>query len=151
MATRTAPSVLLGEGEHLADAAVQRPWRNAARLSSMGNVAEGFLARAGFDRAPWLTIALGSGIVLWFALATPWQWCSAIGLALLAAIAAGAGWRGRDDRWRLRVAVVGISLALALGTTIIWARSATVGEAAIDRPAAVWLDARVLQREEQPA
>ena len=91
MATRSVPQVPIGEGEG-PDAAVQQSWRNAVRLSSMGDALEAFLARAGFDRAPWLTIALAAGIALWFVLDSPWQWSAAIGVALLAAVAAAAGW-----------------------------------------------------------
>ena len=66
MATRPTPLVPLGEDP--GDAALQQPpWRNAARLSSVADAAESFLARAGFDRGPWLAVALAGGIAAWLA------------------------------------------------------------------------------------
>jgi competence protein ComEC len=150
MATRSVPQVPMGEGGSV-DAAVQQSWRNRARLSSMGDLAERFLARAGFDRAPWLAIALAAGIAAWFLLDDPWQWSAAIGLALMVALGCSTAWRGAESRTYLRQAVLGLALAFALGVFAIWARSAIVGAPAIERPKVVWIDGRVVAREEQPA
>lgn len=155
MATGTAPLVPLfegdGEGAQPADAAVQQQWPKGARLSSLAGRAELFLASSGFDRAPWLVVALAGGIAAWFALPGPDHWQAFAAMCLLAAIAAAALWRGRDDRMALRTAVVAVGLLLALGTGSIWLRSATLGAEPIARPQVMWIDGRVLARENQPA
>jgi competence protein ComEC len=67
MATRQPPLVPLGDEP--ADAALQQPpWRKTARLSSVADAADAALARAGFDRGPWLAIAFAGGIAAWFVL-----------------------------------------------------------------------------------
>ncbi len=134
-----------------ANAAVQRPWRRVGHLSSAGTRLDRFLGAAGFDRGPWLTVFFAAGIAAWFLLAKPWQWASAIGVALLLALAAMALWRDRDDRAELRLAVTALALVFVLGVLTIWARSAMVGVPPISRPEAMMIQARVLQREEQPA
>ncbi|MGB7408670.1 MAG: ComEC/Rec2 family competence protein [Pontixanthobacter sp.] len=112
---------------------------------------EQFLARAGFDKGPWLVVAFATGIAAWFVLNSPWQWISAIGAALLAAIGAVAAWRGIDGRATLRTAIVGFAVMFALGTVAIWARSASVGAEAIEQPTVTIITASVLERDEQPA
>lgn len=151
MATSTAPHVPMGEGPEPADAAVQRTWRMAARLSSLGDRADTFVASAGFDRAPWLTIAFGSGIAAWFLLDHAVQWLAAIAAALLAAIAAAAIWRGQDGRAAVRLAVVSLSLLFAAGIGTAWTRSAVVGAEPIAAPQVTVITGRVLERQEQPA
>jgi competence protein ComEC len=155
MATSTAPHVPTGEGQGASpdgfDAAMQRTWRKAARLSSLADRAETFVASAGFDRAPWLTVAFAGGIASWFALGTPWQWLAALGAALLTAIAAGAVWRGADHRAALRLALVSLALVYAAGLATVWVRSEVVGAEPIKRSAVTVLTGRVLERQEQPA
>ncbi len=112
---------------------------------------EGWLERAGFDRAPWLAIALAGGIVGWFALPGPAWWVGAIGVGLLASLAALAFWRDCDTRQQLLRAVVTIGLLTAFGTGLVWTRSAMVGAEPTKRPQAPWIDGRVLVREDQPA
>ena len=70
------------------------PWQTMRRLSSTRGLggrlldgAERFLGEAGFDRAPWLTVAFAAGIASWFVLKTPFQCIAAVGTALLIAIA----------------------------------------------------------------
>jgi len=93
MATRVTPLVPLGEEP--GDAALQQPpWRKAARLSSAADAAEAFLARAGFDRGPWLAVALATGIAAWFALPSAGWWVAAMGAGLILALGALALWRG---------------------------------------------------------
>ena len=130
---------------------MQRTWRTDRDLSSFLALAEAFLLRAGFDRGPWLAVAFAGGIAAWFALRSPWQWSAAIGGCLLTAMAAVALWREREDRIQLRIAVIGISLAVATGVAIVWLRSASVGAEAIDYPRVERFEARILEREEQPA
>jgi competence protein ComEC len=102
MATRQTTVPL---GDEPADAAMQQsPWRKTVRLSSAGDAAEAMLARAGFDRGPWLAVAFAGGIAAWFVLPGPAQWVLIANLGLLLALGAVALWRGnaarpaRDDR-----------------------------------------------------
>jgi competence protein ComEC len=150
MATRLADLVPLGEGP--ADAALQHlPWRNRARLSSIGDGAEHFLATAGFDRGPWLVVAFAGGIALWLTLPRAEHWVAAIAGGLLLALGATALWRGRDDRAYLLLACVATGLLLSAGTSAIWARSEISGAQPIERPLSAKLNGRILQRIEQPA
>ena len=148
MATRT----LVPLGEEPGDAALQHtPWRNRVRLSSAGDAAEGFLARAGFDRGPWLAIGLAGGITAWFALPGPGWWVATIAAGLIVALGALALWRGVGTRANLLAACVGMGLVVAFGTALIWARSEMVGAPPIARAASMTLAGTVLERIEQPA
>lgn len=145
------PDVPLGGGADEADAAAQRNWRSAAHLSSAADRAEVFLAASGFDRGPWLAVAFAGGIATWFLLPKPWQWASAIGIAALVAIAAQALWRDRDGRANLRLAAISLAVMLAAGVAVIWLRSATVGAEPTSYPQVERIEARVLERIDQPA
>jgi competence protein ComEC len=150
MATRQAPLVPLEHGP--TDAALQQvPWRKRARLSSVADAAEAALARAGFDRGPWLAVAFAGGIGGWFLLDHPVQWLLAAAIALGAASAAAFQWRGVDARIHLVGAVVAVGVLVAAGLAVAWTRSAVVGTPALERPVSAILEARVLQRIEQPA
>ena len=130
-------------------------WQRGGGLSSvsaaLGDRAERFLAQAGFDRAPWLAVIFSLGILTWFALNTPWQWASAIGSALLAAIAAFAIWGDGEGRDHLRKTLVACLLIFALGMSVIWARSEFVGASAIERPSVERIQGYVLARDDQPS
>lgn len=145
------PDVPLGGGADEADAAAQRNWRSAAHLSSAADRAEAFLAASGFDRGPWLAVAFAGGIATWFLLPKPWQRASAIGIAALVAIAAQALWRDRDGRANLRLAAISLAVMLAAGVAVIWLRSATVGAEPTSYPQVERIEARVLERIDQPA
>ncbi len=94
-----------------------RKWGTEARLSSAADRIEAFLADRGFERMPWLAVAMLAGIGLWFILPGPGEWLIAIGLCGLPAAlgtdpaegrppcaAAQCGCRDRDDgRGRHRV------------------------------------------------
>lgn len=143
-------------------------WRNRPALSSIGSGlagrgglrrgafvvatrAERFLAGAGFDRAPWLVVALAGGIAAWFALPSPAYWLGAI---LLAGALALLAWLRREwaERYpHLAAAMRACGLLFALGVALIWARSEMVGTPALDRPLFVSTQGRVLERIEQPA
>lgn len=151
MGSPTIPDIPIGNEAPVSDAAVQRPWRRRAQLSSIGGIFDRFLGSAGFDRGPWLTVFFAAGIGSWFVLAQPWQWAAAIGAALLIAIAAASLWRGRDDRAELRLAVAAVALVFAAGVAVIWARSEMVGAQPMDRPQVMQIQAKVLARVEQPA
>ena len=127
------------------------PWRNRVELASGLRAIEGFLARAGFARAPWLVVGFAAGIAAWFALPSAGWW-----VALMvgsAAAAAGALLMLRDEgRYPfLRQALAALALALALGCGHIWVKSALVGAAPMARPQAAELTGKVLSRQEQPA
>ncbi|MBV7267000.1 ComEC/Rec2 family competence protein [Erythrobacter ani] len=156
---RDAPLVPLGDGAIggpvVDDVAMQRPWQRAAGLSSIprtfADFAENFLANAGFDRAPWLAVIFGAGILAWFALASPWQWVAAIAGGILIALAALAAWRGDEERGHLRSAIMACGLVFAAGITVIWLRSETVGAEPIERPVVERVQGYVLEREDQPS
>ncbi|MDG5751195.1 ComEC/Rec2 family competence protein [Qipengyuania sp. XHP0211] len=120
-------------------------------MSRIADRCETGLASAGFDRGPWLAVAFGGGISLWFLLDTPWQWSATIGGLVLVALAALAAWRDRDERAYLLAATVATSLVIAAGIGLVWARSELIGAEPIERPAFERLDARILEREDQPA
>ena len=151
-----------GEDDGLRDEAagganrLARPWRKRPTLSSMTSFVERFLAEAGFDRAPWLVVMFGCGIVSWFALKSPWQWASAIGAGLLVALAGAALLRANpanpeQERPHLRAAMIALGLIFAFGVVLIWTRSEVVGAGAIERPVVEQVQGHVLAREDQPA
>ena len=117
----------------------------------MADGADRFLGRAGFDRGPWLAIALAAGIACWFALPGRAEWIAVAAGGLIAALAALALWKGREDRFRLVSAIVSVGLLVALGIALIWARSTMVGQEAFDRPTFGTFDGTILERIEQPA
>lgn len=119
--------------------------------SALASGAEGFLANAGFDRAPWLAVVFAGGILAWFALKTPWQWAGAVGAALLVALFALALWRDRPERENLRGAIIACGLVFAAGMSVIWLRSEMVGAEPIERPTIERVQGYVLEREDQPA
>ncbi|MXO74102.1 DUF4131 domain-containing protein [Altererythrobacter aerius] len=151
MAIRTVPLVPMGEEPSIDAAMQQPPWRNTLRLSTLADRAERWLDSAGFDRAPWLAVALAGGIAVWFVLARPAGWIAALSGGLAVAALALLHWRGRDDRSHLRLAAVTIGLVFAIGVALIWTRSSIVGTPPLERPMTVMLDGRVLEREDQPA
>lgn len=150
MAESRTPPVPMGE--ETGDAALQHPpWRMPVRLSSIPDGMEAFLARAGFERGPWLAAAFAGGIAAWFALGAAWQWVAAISAGLLLATGGVALWKDRPERTHLLRAAVALGLLFAAGTAVVWARSELVGAEPIARAGVAELDARILERIEQPA
>lgn len=151
MAITSPPQVpLVGDqtGENIA---LQRHWRKPVHLSSLGDAAEAFVARAGNDRFSWLAVAFAGGITMWLVLDGPVRWIAACASALCLALITVL-LPGKRDTWpRLCQAVIAVSLALAAGIVVIWARSEIVGVEPIERPASVMIDGRVLERIDQPA
>nr|WP_291138223.1 ComEC/Rec2 family competence protein [Erythrobacter sp.] len=163
------------QGSEAAGAAARhssaRPWQTRPGLSSAGEAAktggfgglgsaalaraERFLAEAGFDRAPWLAVAFGSGILAWFGLPGPWHWSAAIGSGFLLALAALAIWPTgsaiAEERGHLRRASVALGLVFAAGIVVIWVRSEIVGAEPIERPMIERVQGYVLERQDQPA
>ncbi|ANK13632.1 metal-binding protein [Erythrobacter neustonensis] len=139
-----------------------RPWQTAKGLSSiprspqaLADRAERFLAEAGFDRAPWLTVMFMLGILAWFSWPTAWHWSAAIAGGTALALGAQALWpagsAADETRAHLRLAVMACGLVFAFGVGTVWARSAIVGAEPIARPAMMLIEGRVLAREDQPA
>ncbi len=162
---RDVPIIPMGEGPEGGDAPgdlCRGPWQSAQGLSSIpGDLtrlcdgAEAFLARAGFDRAPWLAVVFALGIMTWFALPVPWHWIAAIAGGVGSAAGAWALWplgsAADETRANLRLAVTVCGLVFAFGVGTVWARSEIVGAAPIARPSVVLIEGRVLAREDQPA
>ena len=84
-----------------------------ALLSSAADAADAALAKAGFDRGPWLAIAFAGGIAAWFVLDDAAHWVGFGSLCLLFAVGAVALWRGEERRAHLLTAVVAIGLLAA--------------------------------------
>lgn len=147
------PIVPTGGSAETGHAAAQRTWRRKAQLSSVAVYFDGALQRAGFDRAPWLTVFFAAGIGAWFLLPGPWQWCAAIIGGFLAALVAAFALQEREgfDVPILRRSFIAMSIAFTLGVMIIWLRSEMVGQAALDRPSVEMVQGYVLEREDQPA
>lgn len=122
-----------------------------ARLSRLLAEVERFLGKSGFDRAPWLAVAFGGGIVAWFALPTTWHWLGLVTLCLALAGAGRVAFAPDGEHPFLRQAALLLPLALAAGCLTIWVRSELVGTEAIARPMVVAIEGRVVSREEQPA
>ena len=128
----------------------QRPWQGRWRLSSIARMAERSLEDSGFDRGPWLAVALGGGIAAWFVLDTPAAWIAAIATGAALTVCGAIVVRALPTP-RLGMAAIGLGIAFALGVALIWARSAMIGAPAYDYPRIVEGPATVLEREEQPA
>jgi competence protein ComEC len=121
------------------------------QLSSAADRIEAFLAHSASDRGPWLAASFATGISLWFVLGRPLEWVVAGAAGVIFAFGALAAWAGRKDRAHLRLACVTVGLVFAAGVAVVWARSAMVGAEPIARPVVETVDARVLERIEQPA
>lgn len=150
MATRHAPLVPLGE-EPAHAALQQSPWRNRARLSSVGDGVEEFLVRAALDRGPWLAVAFAAGIGLWFVFPTAAHWVATILGGLLLATGAAALWGKSGQRHAVLLACCSTGLLISAGTAVIWARSELVGVPPIARTTSGMFTGRILERIEQPA
>ena len=145
------PLVPIGASTTGGDPAAPRMWRIRPAMSRFADAAEGFLARSGFDRGPWVAVAFAAGIGLWFALPLRWQWLAVIGLALGVALAAHMAWREHPSRALVRLATVTLAVTIVAGIVAVWIRSEMVGAPPIANPAAVRMEATVLELEEQPS
>jgi competence protein ComEC len=149
--TRKAPTGYADEDIHVA---VQRNWRSLKHLSSLALQFDKFLADSSFDRGPWLVVFLGAGVTSWFLLKTPWQWCAAVGAALIVAIFGyrlGVTADGEVRYSYLRQAMIAGGAVFAAGVMLIWMRSELVGAEPIERPRIEYVQGYVLDREDQPA
>lgn len=151
MGRDTLPQVPLGSDAAEAAALQHGPWRMPAHLSSGLEQAERFLVASRQEQGPWVIVAMGLGITLWFLGANAWQWTAVVAAGFSAAILAGVGLRADGAFPFLRRAVMFLGLALCLGCLLIWAKSSMVGVSAIERPIVAEIEAVVLSREDQPA
>lgn len=126
-----------------------------ARISGLWcNLAEAVersIDAAGFDRAPWLVVAFGTGIGLWFALDNRWEWLGLIALSLALVVGAAAVLKAHGRYPYLRLALMSLALMVAAGCAMIWAKSALVGTPPIARTTVPWITGRVLDRSDEPA
>lgn len=117
--------------------------------------AERFLAAAGFDRAPWLTVLFMAGILAWFALPGPLSWLAVMGGGAGLVFVARQVWPRESAAGyahaHLRQAVIAGSLVFNAGLAVVWLRSEMVGAEAIPAPRVELLHGLVLEREDQPA
>ncbi len=148
---RTSDSGMTESGSIRAAAVQRAPWRRLGALSSALGWIERFLAGAGFDRAPWLAVAFGSGIAAWFVLANRWEWIAFLCVTMGTAFAVQAAMREHGRHPFLRQALAALVLALAAGCATVWIKSAFVGTPGIVRPMAATFVGIVLHRQEQPA
>lgn len=115
--------------------------------SRAGNALERWLEAERDQLFLWLPVALGAGAAGWFVLPGQRDWVALMLLALGAASAAAASWRG--GRAAPFVAMLG--LAVATGTGLAWARAGRVAAPTLDRPAVVRLAGIVEKVEPLPA
>ncbi|MEC8178347.1 MAG: metal-binding protein, partial [Pseudomonadota bacterium] len=118
-------------------AAQRRLWQVVAMMSSpLARVAQGLdrsLGDAALERGPWVIVGVIAGIAAWFVLPGPVAWMAAIGVALGVAVA-GVLLLRMDRVPDLALALLALGLAVAFGIGLIWARSTSVGEPAIEHP-----------------
>ena len=151
MVSNAAPDVPIAGQHAVHDAALQRQWRKSTRLSSVAGTIERFLGASGFDRGPWLTVALVAGIAAWFMLDGPVQWILVSGMALIVAGVSFRFLRGETHYPRLSMALGTMAIAFLLGVLVVWSRSEMVGAQPLTRPVVAIFDARVIERIPQPA
>lgn len=95
----------------------------------------------------WLPVALGCGIVAWFALPNQAQWVGwIVGCCALALVSLGLPGGGRLQR-----AVLLLALLAAAGLLLVWGKALIAGEKPIARAAVVTMRARVQAVEQRPA
>ncbi len=151
MASDATPLVPMGSEVPDGAALQHKPWRKLSDLSSGLTRAEEFLAASRFELAPWLVVGFAAGIAAWFAAGNAWQWLGVIALALSGALGAAAVLHADGRYPYLRRSALLAGLAVALGCSFVWGKSALVGTTPLARPTVTWLTGRLLVREEQPA
>ena len=151
MASDATPLVPMGDAPPDGAALQQKHWRKLWNLSSGLARCEQFLAESQFELANWLVVAFAAGIAAWFAAANAWQWRGIIAAALALSLGAGATMQADGRFPYLRRSLIVAGLAVALGCSFVWIKSAAVGTAPIARPTVATFVGRILAREEQPA
>jgi competence protein ComEC len=87
---------------------------------------------------PWAVVGFGSGIAAWFALDQQIQWLAFIAIVSGLGIAGFAARGGRAER-----ALGWFALAMAIGCSLVWARSEIVAGQRVKRPTITTFEARV--------
>ena len=151
MTSDATPLVPMGSNTPDGAALQHKPWRKLPDLSSGLARAEDFLVASRFELAPWLVVGFAAGIAAWFAASNVWQWLGVIALALSGALGAAAALQAEGRYPYLRRSVLLAGLAVALGCSFVWGKSALIGTTPLARPTVTWLTGRLLVREEQPA
>lgn len=125
-------------------------WDRLRGLSSVQRTIEQFLNGRPFERAPWLAVGFGGGIVAWTMLSGPWQWAAFVALCAAAMqLAPLLAPGGVADH--LRHAIVGMALMAAAGCVTIWGKSAAVGVPPIAARETVALAGRIIDRQDSGA
>jgi competence protein ComEC len=112
---------------------------------------ERFLGEAGFERAPWLAVAFGSGIALWFTLPAQGHWLALMAICIGISMASAAILREHGHYPYLRLTGIVIPFVVAAGCGSVWVRSSMIGAEPIAHPGVAMLAGRILSIEKQPA
>ncbi|MCJ2181123.1 ComEC family competence protein [Novosphingobium sp. 1949] len=129
----------------------RRQWNSESNLSRALAGVEGFLSKSGHDRAPWLCVAFGTGILAWFTLPLPLHWVTLTTLCIAASLAAHLCWRRCGAFPYVSQALFWVPLLLAAGCLLVWARSEISGTRPIRAPLFGTFTGRLLAVEEQSA
>lgn len=97
--------------------------------------------------ALWVPVALGIGVVAWFALPDARSWAIWIGLACLIALLALRLPQGG----RLQMMIIGAALLAAGGCALVWGKVAVFGEPPLARAVFTRVEGRVIRVEQQTA
>ena len=151
MASDATPLVPMGSETPHSAALQHKHWPKLPDLSSGLAKAEQFLAASQFELAPWLVVGFAAGIAAWFAAANAWQWMAVIAAGAGTALGATAALHADGRYPYLRRSGLLAGLAVALGCSFVWGKSALVGTAPLARPTVTWLTGRLLVREERPS
>ena len=151
MASDATPLVPMGSDAPDSAALQHSHWRKLPNLSRGLARVEHFLAASQFELGPWLVVGFAAGIAAWFAAVNAWQWLGVIFLAAGSALGAAAAMLSNGRYPYLRRSGLLAGLAVALGCSFVWSKSALIGTVPLARPTVTWLTGRVLLREEQPA
>ncbi len=151
MASRVKPIVPMGDAESEGAALQHSPWRNRANLSSGLESIESFLSAASFDRAPWAVVGLFCGIAAWFNLPNAAMWLGWICGCLAGVLLVLAAIPRHGALPYLRQSLVVVLGMAALGTGLVWSKSALIGAQPLERTRVESIEARLLDRAEQPA
>ena len=109
-----------------------------ARISAVRERLEAFLEAERAQLPPWAVVGFGSGIAAWFALDQQIQWLAFIAIVSGLGIAGFAARGGRAER-----ALGWFALAMAIGCSLVWARSEIVAGQRVKRPTITTFEARV--------
>ncbi|MGE4430659.1 MAG: ComEC/Rec2 family competence protein [Sphingobium sp.] len=115
----------------------------ASALHRLENWLEGERERL----ALWVPVALGVGIVAWFALPGPAQWAAWVAMCAMLALAS----LGLPAGGRVRLVLMTGALLAAGGCVLVWGKALTVGERPIARPVFMQVQGKVVTVEPQPA